>query len=83
MLDWNPALYTRYEDERTRPAPSCWRAFRWRMPPVWSTSAAARAIPPSCWCSGSRKRTCVGIDNSEAMLVSARKRLPQARFEFE
>lgn len=57
MLDWNPALYTRYEDERTRPA----------------AELLARRFPQA---------DVLGIDNSEAMLASARKRLPQARFEF-
>ena len=82
MLDWNPALYSRYEDERTRPA----RDLLSRVP----LAAAARVVDLGCGPGNStellRQRypaaDLVGIDNSEPMLASARQRLPQARFEF-
>ena len=82
MLDWNPALYTRYEDERTRPAAEllarvpltqATRVVDLGCGPGNSTELLARRFPQA---------DVLGIDNSEAMLVSARKRLPQARFEF-
>ena len=80
MLDWNPALYRRYEDERTRPA----KELLARVPlmatkvvvdlgcgPGNSTELLAQRFPDA---------DVLGTDNSEAMLVSARERLPGARF---
>ena len=79
--DWNPELYRRFEDERTRPA----RELLARVPlaaprrvhdlgcgPGNSTELLAERYPDA---------DTVGTDNSEAMLVSARKRLPACRFE--
>ena len=81
MRDWNPDLYRRFEDERTRPA----RELLARVPlagaghvvdlgcgPGNSTELLVRRFPAA---------QVTGTDNSEAMLVSARERLPQARFE--
>ena len=81
MLDWNPALYRRYEDERTRPA----QELLARVP----LSEAAHVVDLGCGPGNSTellfhrfpKARVVGTDNSEAMLASARERLPQARFE--
>jgi trans-aconitate 2-methyltransferase len=82
MLDWNPALYRRYEDERTRPAQELlarvWlhravRVFDLGCGPGNSTELLVQRFPDA---------QVVGTDNSEAMLISARERLPQARFEF-
>lgn len=81
MLDWNPALYRRYEDERTRPA----QELLARVP----LTEAARVVDLGCGPGNSTellvqrfpKAQVLGTDNSEAMLVSARERLPQARFE--
>jgi trans-aconitate 2-methyltransferase len=81
MLDWNPALYRRYEDERTRPAqellarvplPEAAHAVDLGCGPGNSTELLANRFPTA---------KVVGTDNSEAMLASARERLPQARFE--
>ncbi|MDM0104725.1 trans-aconitate 2-methyltransferase [Variovorax sp. J22R24] len=82
MLDWNPALYRRYEDERTRPAAELLA----RVP----LTGAAQVVDLGCGPGNSTEllvqrfagAAVVGIDNSEAMLASARERLPQARFEF-
>jgi trans-aconitate 2-methyltransferase len=82
MLDWNPALYRRYEDERTRPA----QDLLARVP----LSGAARVVDLGCGPGNSTEllvqrfptAQVTGTDNSEAMLASARARLPQARFEF-
>lgn len=81
MTDWNPELYRRFEDERTRPA----RELLARVPlasarrvhdlgcgPGNSTELLAERFPQA---------ELTGIDNSEAMLASARQRLPGARFE--
>ncbi|VTU34981.1 trans-aconitate 2-methyltransferase [Variovorax sp. PBL-E5] len=81
MLDWNPALYRRYEDERTRPA----QELLARVP----LARAAQVVDLGCGPGNSTEllvqrfngATVVGTDNSEAMLASARERLPQARFE--
>ena len=81
MLDWNPALYSRYEDERTRPA----RELLARVP----LAQAARVFDLGCGPGNSTEllvqrfpaAAVVGTDNSEPMLASARQRLPQARFE--
>ncbi|MGI4778534.1 MAG: trans-aconitate 2-methyltransferase [Janthinobacterium lividum] len=81
MRDWNPSLYRRFEDERTRPA----EELLARVP----LTEAARAVDLGCGPGNSTelivRRFCgadvVGVDNSEAMLASARERLPAARFE--
>ena len=81
MADWNPALYSRFEDERTRPA----RELLARVPldkatlvvdlgcgPGNSTELLVRRYPGA---------EVLGVDNSPAMLESARQRLPAVRFE--
>ncbi len=81
MLDWNPALYRRFEDERTRPA----QELLARVPLI----AAARVVDLGCGPGNSTELLAqrfsqaqvTGIDNSQAMLASARERLPAARFE--
>jgi trans-aconitate 2-methyltransferase len=81
MLDWNPALYRRYEDERTRPA----QELLARVP----LASATRAVDLGCGPGNSTEllvqrfpgAEVIGTDNSEAMLKSARERLPAARFE--
>ncbi|MFS2032849.1 trans-aconitate 2-methyltransferase [Polaromonas sp. CT11-55] len=81
MSDWNPALYSRYEDERTRPA----QELLARVP----LAQAATVFDLGCGPGNSTEllvhrfpgATVTGTDNSEAMLASARKRLPAARFE--
>jgi trans-aconitate 2-methyltransferase len=81
MSDWNPALYSRYEDERTRPAQELLarvplekaaRVFDLGCGPGNSTELLARRFPGAA---------VTGTDNSETMLASARKRLPAAAFE--
>lgn len=80
MLDWNPALYRRYEDERTRPA----QELLARVP----LTAPTRVVDLGCGPGNSTEllvqrfpgADVLGTDNSEAMLVSARERLPAARF---
>ena len=81
MGDWNPALYRRFEDERTRPArdllarvplAQCRLAYDLGCGPGNSTELLVERFP------GARV---VGIDNSPAMLQSARQRLPQLAFE--
>lgn len=79
--DWNPALYRRFEDERTRPA----QDLLARVP----LREAARVVDLGCGPGNSTQllverfpnASVVGTDTSEAMLKSARQRLPQCRFE--
>jgi trans-aconitate 2-methyltransferase len=81
MADWNPALYTRFEDERTRPAVDLLARVALDRPalaidlgcgPGNSTALIAARFPDA---------EVVGLDTSPAMLEAARKRLPGARFE--
>ena len=80
-MSWNPALYRRFEDERTRPA----RDLLARVPLERATDAVDLGCGPGnstellvARFPGARV---VGTDTSEAMLESARKRLPQCDFE--
>ncbi len=80
MADWNPALYTRFEDERTRPAAELLARVRLTAPrlvvdlgcgPGNSTELLAHRFPDA---------EVVGIDTSDAMLEAARRRLPGRTF---
>jgi trans-aconitate 2-methyltransferase len=81
MSDWNPALYSRFEDERTRPAAELLA----RVP----LDAAKHVVDLGCGPGNSTEllvrrypsAQISGIDNSEAMLAAARKRLPAIPFE--
>ncbi|MDF1483858.1 trans-aconitate 2-methyltransferase [Ramlibacter sp. H39-3-26] len=81
MSDWNPGLYRRYEDERTRPA----RELLARVP----LERAARVVDLGCGPGNSTEllvqrfpgAAVAGVDNSDAMLQSARQRLPGVRFD--
>jgi trans-aconitate 2-methyltransferase len=86
MADWNPALYRRYEDERTRPARDLLARVDLDLPasgrplvvydlgcgPGNSTELLVERFPGA---------EITGIDSSEAMLADARARLPGCRFE--
>lgn len=81
MSDWNPALYTRFEQERTRPAAELLARVPLPAPrdvvdlgcgPGNSTELLALRYPSA---------RIVGTDTSQAMLASARERLPALRFE--
>jgi len=81
MTDWNPSLYRRYEDERTRPA----RELLARVP----LEQPARVVDLGCGPGNSTellvrrypRAEVAGVDNSPAMLASARERLPGVPFE--
>jgi trans-aconitate 2-methyltransferase len=80
MADWNPALYSRYEDERTRPA----QELLARVP----LASPRRVVDLGCGPGNSTELLVqrypdahvTGIDNSQAMLESARQRLPGVAF---
>lgn len=79
--DWNPSLYTRFEDERSRPAAELLA----RVP----LDAAARVTDLGCGPGNSTELLALrypqaditGLDSSVAMLEAARGRLPALRFE--
>lgn len=81
MKDWNPDLYRRFEDERTRPA----RDLLARVP----ITSLRRVVDLGCGPGNSTELLAerfpgaevIGVDNSAAMLDSARERLPGCRFE--
>lgn len=81
MADWNPLLYSRFEDERTRPAAELLARVPLDAPrhvvdlgcgPGNSTELLAKRYPAA---------RIVGIDTSPAMLAAARARLPTLAFE--
>ena len=84
MQDWNPALYLRFANERTRPAAELLARVPALQParhlhivdlgcgPGNSTELLVERFPDA---------DVLGIDNSQAMLETARKQLPQAKFE--
>jgi trans-aconitate 2-methyltransferase len=81
MRDWNPELYRRFEDERTRPAAELLARVGLQAPrqvfdlgcgPGNSTELLAARYPQA---------EVVGTDNSPAMVEAARQRLPALRFE--
>lgn len=81
MADWNPSLYLRFEDERTRPA----RDLLDRVP----LATIAHGVDVGCGPGNSTELLAerwpgsdiLGIDTSESMLAEAQKHLPSARFE--
>ena len=80
-MDWSAAQYTRFEDERTRPA----RDLVGRIP----IERATRTVDLGCGPGNSTallverypEAETVGIDSSPDMLAAARARLPSVRFE--
>ncbi|MDO9403357.1 MAG: trans-aconitate 2-methyltransferase [Polaromonas sp.] len=81
MSDWNPALYSRFEDQRTRPASDLLA----RVP----LQRAAEVVDLGCGPGNSTGllvsrfpgARVLGVDNSPAMLDQARQRLPGVAFE--
>ncbi|MEP7241245.1 MAG: trans-aconitate 2-methyltransferase [Devosia sp.] len=79
MSDWSPSLYTRFEDERTRPSRDLLAQVPDVSGPIFdmgcgpgnSTEVLAQRWPEA---------TITGLDSSASMLAEARTRLPRLRF---
>jgi trans-aconitate 2-methyltransferase len=80
-MSWNPALYRRFEDERTRPAQDLLAHV--------SLERATEVVDLGCGPGNSTEllverfagARVTGTDTSDAMLESARQRLPNCEFE--
>lgn len=81
MSDWNPTLYSRFEDERTRAAADLLARVPLEAPrrvvdlgcgPGNSTALLVQRFPAA---------HTIGTDSSLAMLAAARQRLPHVGFE--
>ncbi len=79
--DWNPTLYKRFEDERTRPA----RDLLANVPLTETTQVVDLGCGPGNSTELLVERfpsaNVIGTDSSEVMVASARERLPNCRFE--
>jgi trans-aconitate 2-methyltransferase len=83
LSDWNPALYMKFEDERTRAARDLLARTSLHGPrliydlgcgPGNSTALLLQQYPDA---------RVVGVDTSEAMLAHAQRRVPHAAFVWE
>lgn len=82
MLEWNAQLYSRFEDERTRPAADL-------LARVALPDDAAYVVDLGCGPGNSTELLArrfvharvLGVDQSQDMLAAARQRLAQVHFE--
>lgn len=81
MSDWNPDLYRRFEDERTRPARELLARVTLNQPKLVYDLGCGPGNSTELLAERFAEAEVIGTDNSEPMLVSARKRLPNSRFE--
>jgi trans-aconitate 2-methyltransferase len=81
QAQWNPELYRRFEDERTRPAQDLLARVPLSEPPLVVDVGCGPGNSTELLLERFPNATTLGIDNSEAMLESARARLPACRFE--
>ena len=80
MADWDPGLYRRFEDERTRPA----RELLSRIPLTQTRTVYDLGCGPgnstALLVDRFGREVVQGLDTSEAMLTGARLRLPETTF---
>ncbi|MDB6002159.1 MAG: trans-aconitate 2-methyltransferase [Rhizobacter sp.] len=80
--DWNPELYRRFEDERTRPARELLARVMLDAPKTVYDLGCGPGNSTELLAERFAGATVIGTDNSEPMLVSARERLPNCEFRF-
>jgi len=80
-MTWNPALYRRFEDERTRPAQDLLARVALEQPKLVIDLGCGPGNSTELLVERFVGATVTGTDTSEAMLESARQRLPHCRFE--
>jgi trans-aconitate 2-methyltransferase len=81
MRDWNPDLYRRFEDERTRPAAELLARVGLQAPRTVFDLGCGPGNSTELLFARYPQAEVVGTDNSPAMIEAARKRLPALRFE--
>ena len=81
MSDWDPALYARFEDERTRPAAELLARVNIATPRHVVDLGCGPGNSTELLFERFDQARIVGIDTSQAMLATARQRLPQLAFE--
>ena len=81
MADWNPLLYSRFEDERTRPAAELLARVPLDAPGLVVDLGCGPGNSTELLAERYRAARIVGIDTSPAMLAAARARLPALTFE--
>jgi len=81
MNDWNPALYTRFEAERTRPAAELLARVPLEAPRRVTDLGCGPGNSTELLAARFAAARILGIDTSQAMLASARVRLPSLAFE--
>jgi trans-aconitate 2-methyltransferase len=77
MSDWNPELYRRFENERTRPARELQARVALTDPRRVFDLGRGRGNSTELLANRFPQAEVVGTDNSEPMLAEARTRLPQ------
>src|SRR3546814_8912769 len=81
MQDWNPDLYLRFEAERTQPARDLLARVDLHDPSLVLDLGCGPGNSTELLATRFSAATIIGVDNSVAMLMDARKRLPHCRFE--
>jgi trans-aconitate 2-methyltransferase len=81
LSDWNPDLYARFEDERTRPAAELLARVPLTVPRQVVDLGCGPGNSTELLAARYRAAHIVGTDTSEAMLAAARVRLPSLTFE--
>jgi trans-aconitate 2-methyltransferase len=81
MADWDPALYTRFEAERTRPAFDLLSRVPIEKPRLVADLGCGPGNSTALLAARWPEADVVGIDSSPAMVAEARERLPDLHFE--
>ena len=82
MADWNAELYKKFENERTRPARELLARILLPAPKNVVDLGCGPGNSTELLFEQYKGAAILGMDNSENMLVDARKRLPDCLFAF-